>query len=117
MFANFSHISIVFVSFESFKVFKSDLNLFFLKTNIVTEMKMPKQLNSRCKELVASLIRYFEEERENNGPLLPLGAVREVSFNQLFHTLTIQLFFFLACCCSSESEHFDCEYNINSSFQ
>ncbi|XP_072398158.1 uncharacterized protein [Diabrotica undecimpunctata] len=38
---------------------------------------MPKQLNSRSKELVASLVNYFEEERNNNGPLLPLNAVQE----------------------------------------
>ena len=40
---------------------------------------MPKHLNSRSKELVASLINYFERERDNKGPLLPLTAVREVS--------------------------------------
>ncbi|CAH1990250.1 unnamed protein product [Acanthoscelides obtectus] len=33
---------------------------------------MPKFLNSRCKELVASLINYFKKELENDGPLLPL---------------------------------------------
>ncbi|CAH0549433.1 unnamed protein product [Brassicogethes aeneus] len=38
---------------------------------------MPKHLNSRSQELVSSLIRYFEAERDNNGPLLPLTAVRE----------------------------------------
>ncbi|CAG9833274.1 unnamed protein product [Diabrotica balteata] len=38
---------------------------------------MPKQLNSRCRELVACLIDYFEQERINGGPFLPLNAVRE----------------------------------------
>lgn len=42
--------------------------------------KMPKPLNSQCQRLVASLIRYFEKERENKGPLLPLTAVREVNY-------------------------------------
>jgi hypothetical protein len=41
-------------------------------------VKMSKQLNSRCKELVASLVNYFEQGRNNNGPLLPLNAVQEV---------------------------------------
>ncbi|CAH1108991.1 unnamed protein product [Psylliodes chrysocephalus] len=38
---------------------------------------MPKHLNSRAKELVGYLIRYFEEERDNGGPLLSINAVRE----------------------------------------
>ncbi|KAK5650056.1 hypothetical protein RI129_001085 [Pyrocoelia pectoralis] len=38
---------------------------------------MPKHLNSTAKKLVASLINYFEKERDNGGPLLPLQAVRE----------------------------------------
>ncbi|XP_019757861.2 uncharacterized protein LOC109536189 isoform X4 [Dendroctonus ponderosae] len=38
---------------------------------------MPKPLDSRSKELVANLIRYFEQERDNQGPFLPLAAVRE----------------------------------------
>ncbi|XP_031338724.1 uncharacterized protein LOC116182006 [Photinus pyralis] len=38
---------------------------------------MPKYLNSKAKELLASLIQYFEQERDNGGFLLPLGSVRE----------------------------------------
>ncbi|KAK5640400.1 hypothetical protein RI129_011211 [Pyrocoelia pectoralis] len=43
---------------------------------------MPKHLNSTAKKLMASLIDYFEKERDNGGPLLPLQAVRE-NFNYL----------------------------------
>ncbi|KAL1488644.1 hypothetical protein ABEB36_014444 [Hypothenemus hampei] len=38
---------------------------------------MPKPLSRASKELVASLIRYFEKEKDAGGPLLPLTAVRE----------------------------------------
>ncbi|KAK5650260.1 hypothetical protein RI129_001289 [Pyrocoelia pectoralis] len=38
---------------------------------------MPKHINSTAKKLIASLIDYFEKERDNGGPLLPLQAVRE----------------------------------------
>ncbi|KAL1487766.1 hypothetical protein ABEB36_015601 [Hypothenemus hampei] len=38
---------------------------------------MPKQLNSRCKELIVSLITHFEQERDNGGPMMPLNCVRE----------------------------------------
>lgn len=36
-------------------------------------------LPRKSKEFIASLINYFEQERDNGGPLLPLSAVREVS--------------------------------------
>lgn len=39
---------------------------------------MPKALCKQSKLLIASLISYFERERDNGGALLPLGAVREV---------------------------------------
>jgi hypothetical protein len=42
---------------------------------------MPKPLRKQSKELVSALISYFERERDNGGPLLPLSAVREVSVN------------------------------------
>lgn len=51
---------------------------------------MPKQLSSSCKEMVSSLITYFERERDNGGPLLPLTAVRDVSKNS-FYSLLIYL--------------------------
>ncbi|KAL1492343.1 hypothetical protein ABEB36_010604 [Hypothenemus hampei] len=38
---------------------------------------MPKPLNSSSKKLVASLLNYFEIEKENNGPLIPISAVRQ----------------------------------------
>ncbi|KAJ3621622.1 hypothetical protein MTP99_003736 [Tenebrio molitor] len=38
---------------------------------------MPKPLRKQSKELVSALISYFERERDNGGPLLPLSAVRE----------------------------------------
>lgn len=37
-------------------------------------------LNSQSQELVWSLINYFQKEKENNGPLIPLDAVLEVKF-------------------------------------
>lgn len=40
---------------------------------------MPGYIPRRSKELIAALIRYFERERDNGGPLLPLTAVTEVS--------------------------------------
>lgn len=40
---------------------------------------MSRVLPKQSKELIASLIRYFELERDNGGPLLPLTATREVS--------------------------------------
>jgi hypothetical protein len=45
--------------------------------SVLIRANMPKKLNSRCKELVASLANYFEQERDNNGPFLPLTSVRE----------------------------------------
>ncbi|KAJ8957202.1 hypothetical protein NQ318_007764 [Aromia moschata] len=42
---------------------------------------MPKQLNSCCQELVASLICYFGKERDNNGSLLPITSVRKFVFH------------------------------------
>lgn len=41
---------------------------------------MPKPLGKQFKEAVASLITYFEAERDNNGPLLPLCSVRKVNY-------------------------------------
>ncbi|KAL1516215.1 hypothetical protein ABEB36_000134 [Hypothenemus hampei] len=38
---------------------------------------MPKPLSSQCKEMVASLIKYFGAERDNNGPFFPLQAVQD----------------------------------------
>ncbi|KAK4881731.1 hypothetical protein RN001_005050 [Aquatica leii] len=46
---------------------------------------MPKKLlGSRGKELIASLIKYFELERDNGGPLISVNAVREVPFYKIF---------------------------------
>jgi hypothetical protein len=44
---------------------------------------MPKPLRKQSKELVSALISYFERERDNGGPLLPLSAVRERVANAL----------------------------------
>lgn len=41
---------------------------------------MPKPLSGRAQEMVLSLLNYFEMERENGGPLLPVSAVRDVSY-------------------------------------
>ncbi|KAF7266544.1 hypothetical protein GWI33_020053 [Rhynchophorus ferrugineus] len=38
---------------------------------------MPKPLNSQSQKQIASLINYFERERDNGGPLLPITCVRE----------------------------------------
>lgn len=54
--------------------------------------EMPKHLNSRCKELISSLISYFEKERDNNGPLLPLTAVREVSWKKYVRVYQFYLY-------------------------
>ncbi|KAF2898566.1 hypothetical protein ILUMI_07611 [Ignelater luminosus] len=40
-------------------------------------------LPRKAKELVASLISYFEQERDNGGPLIPVTAVRERVTNAL----------------------------------
>lgn len=37
-----------------------------------------KRLNSQAQSLVLSVLNYFEEEKRNGGPLLPISAVREV---------------------------------------
>ncbi|KAL1509914.1 hypothetical protein ABEB36_004578 [Hypothenemus hampei] len=47
---------------------------------------MPKPLKSKSKELVASLVSYFEKERDNGTPLLPLTAVREG--NNIYYTVS-----------------------------
>ncbi|KAF7282135.1 hypothetical protein GWI33_003124 [Rhynchophorus ferrugineus] len=39
---------------------------------------MPKPLHSQSQKLNASVIGYFEQERNNGGPLLPVQNVREV---------------------------------------
>lgn len=36
-------------------------------------------LPRKAKEFVSAIISYFERERDNRGPLLPLTAVREVT--------------------------------------
>ncbi|KAJ8911803.1 hypothetical protein NQ315_014227 [Exocentrus adspersus] len=38
---------------------------------------MPKPFSRQAKELISNLIDYFEAERDNGGPLIPLAAVRE----------------------------------------
>ncbi|XP_076275819.1 uncharacterized protein LOC143206875 [Rhynchophorus ferrugineus] len=38
---------------------------------------MPKPLDIQSQKQIASLINYFERERENGGPLLPIKCVRE----------------------------------------
>jgi hypothetical protein len=50
---------------------------------IVVSLTMPKPLSKHSQEMIAKLIRYFEQERDNRGPLLPLGAVRERVANAL----------------------------------
>ncbi|KAK4885666.1 hypothetical protein RN001_001937 [Aquatica leii] len=38
---------------------------------------MPKALQQQSRELVSLLINYFEQEKNNGGPLLSLNCVRE----------------------------------------
>lgn len=42
-----------------------------------------KRLSSCCQELVSRLLVYFEQEKENRGPLLTVAAVHEVNCNYL----------------------------------
>ncbi|KAL1493795.1 hypothetical protein ABEB36_009484 [Hypothenemus hampei] len=51
---------------------------------------MVKGLSSKFQEMVISLITFFERERDNNGPFLPLTAVRDrvaVAFNLSISTI------------------------------
>ncbi|KAJ3658052.1 hypothetical protein Zmor_009818 [Zophobas morio] len=40
---------------------------------------MPKPLHKDAKQMVSNLVDYFAKERYNEGPLLPLTAVRRVN--------------------------------------
>lgn len=42
---------------------------------------MPKSLSKQSKEFVVSLISFFERERDEGGPFIPLEAVREVCYD------------------------------------
>ncbi|KAI4458448.1 putative phospholipid-transporting atpase [Holotrichia oblita] len=42
-----------------------------------SKQTMPKPLSKQAKGMVASLIDYFEQERDHGGPLIPVTSVRE----------------------------------------
>lgn len=54
---------------------------------------MPKPLSKQSKEMIVSLISYFERERDNNATLLPLNAVREVILIKNILGCVINLYF------------------------
>jgi hypothetical protein len=70
-----------------FRTKKLEQNELVLCVLLLSCLTMPKPLSKQSQEMIAKLIRYFEQERDNRGPLLPLGAVREVSlFLAIFYT-------------------------------